>query len=290
MGNIFLLLFIGITAASSASIFIKLCNAPPLIISAYRMILASLILAPFAIQSRFWRPWKRADFPWLLLSGLFLSLHFAFWIASLKHTSVASSVILASTHPIFVGLGSRFFLGERLKLPLMTGIALSLLGSILIGLGDVSVSKDALRGDALALLGAVTVSGYFLVGRRMRTAQGLLLPYIFPVYATAGAVLALMAWIRGNAFFGYPASSYTLFLLLALIPQLIGHTTFNWALKYIPASFVALIILGEPVGSTLLAYFILSEGLTVWKVAGGILILTGILTAAHRRAHEEVVG
>jgi len=272
------LLFIGISAASTASIFIKLCNAPALIISAYRMVFASLILAPFAFRQEIWKSWNREECRWLVLPGIFLSLHFAFWIASLQYTSVASSVVLVSTHPIFVGIGSWIFLKEPIGIKLIAGIVLSIFGSALVSFGDLSVAKGALAGDGLALLGAITVSGYFLVGRKMRKGQGLL-SYIFPVYSTSALVLILLALLWRSPFFGYSPSTYLLFLLLALIPQLIGHTTFNWALKYIPASMVAVTILGEPVGATILAYFILGEGLTVWKGLGGIFILAGILIA-----------
>jgi drug/metabolite transporter (DMT)-like permease len=276
-------LSLGIIAVSTASIFIKLSDAPTLIIATYRMALASLILLPFASYRKIWSGWRMSDLGWFVLSGLFLSLHFAFWIASLKYTSVASSVVLVTTHPIFVGMGAWLFLRERLGLNLLLGILLSVLGSGLIGYGDMALSKDALIGDGLALLGAVTASGYFLVGRKMRRSQGLL-SYIFPVYSTAGLLLIIFSIFFQKPFFGYSPSTYLFLFLLALIPQLIGHTAFNWALKYLPASMVAITILGEPIGSTILAYFILGEGLTTWKVLGGISIFIGILIALKKEA------
>jgi drug/metabolite transporter (DMT)-like permease len=278
MNRLYILLPIGIIAISTASIFIKLCDAPALIIATYRMMLASLMLTPFACYKNPWRGWDRSELGWLLFSGLFLSLHFAFWIASLKYTSVASSVVLVTTHPIFVGVGGWLFLKERLGLNLIFGIALSILGSGLISYGDMSLSKEALRGDGLALLGAIAASGYLLVGRKMRKDRDLL-SYIFPVYSTAGLILSLFALIFQTPFFGYSSSAYLYLFLLALVPQLMGHTTFNWALKYLPASVVAIAILGEPIGSTMLAYFILGEGLTLWKIVGGISIFSGILIA-----------
>jgi len=278
MASLIILLLIGIIAVSTASIFIKLCDAPALIISTYRMVLASLILMPWASYHKVWKGWGKRDVAWLTFSGVFLSLHFASWIASLKYTSVASSVVLVTTHPIFVGIGSRLFLKERLGFNLVLGIVLSVLGSGLIGYGDMALSKEALIGDGLALLGALTASGYFLVGRKMRKNQDLL-SYIFPVYSTAGLILIIFSLLFQKPFFGYSSSTYLLFFLLAIIPQLIGHTTFNWALKYLPASMVAITILGEPVGSTILAYFILGEGLTLWKILGGISIFGGILIA-----------
>jgi drug/metabolite transporter (DMT)-like permease len=283
MNRLDLLLPVGILAVSTASIFIKLCDAPVLIIATYRMMLASLLLTPLVCYQKTWRGWEREDLGWFLLSGFLLSLHFAFWIASLKYTSVASSVVLVTTHPIFVGIGGWLFLKERLGWNLISGIALSVLGSGLIGYGDRSLSGEALRGDGLALLGAIAASGYLLVGRRMRKGQGLL-SYIFPVYSTAGLILILFALVFQESFWGYSSSTLLYLILLALVPQLIGHTAFNWALKFLPASAVAIATLGEPIGSTLLAYFILGEGLTIWKVIGGMSILFGILIALRKNA------
>src|SRR4030067_1789781 len=164
MNRLFIFLPIGIIAISTASIFVKLCDSPALIIATYRMTLASLILMPFACYKKPWRGWERNEMGWLLLSGFFLSLHFAFWIASLKYTSVTSSVVLVTTHPIFVGIGGRLFLKERLGVHLTVGILLSVLGSSLIGYGDRTISKEAFLGGGLVLLGAITASGYFLVG------------------------------------------------------------------------------------------------------------------------------
>jgi drug/metabolite transporter (DMT)-like permease len=283
MASFIILLLFGIIAISTASIFIKLCDAPALIISTYRMVIASLILMPWAGHQKVWRGWEKKDVGWLISSGIFLSLHFAFWIASLKYTSVASSVVLVTTHPIFVGIGSWLFLKERLGFNLILGIGLSVIGSGLIGYGDFALSKEALMGDGLALLGALAASGYFLVGRKMRKNQDLL-AYIFPVYSTAGFVLIVLSLFFQKPFFGYSTTTYLFFFLLAIIPQLIGHTTFNWALKYLPASMVAITILGEPIGSTILAYFILGEGLTFWKVLGGISIFIGILITLKKEA------
>ncbi len=281
--RLFILLPIGIFAISTASIFIKFCEAPALIIATYRMVLASLMLMPFACYKKKWKGWERNEIGWFLFSGLFLSLHFAFWIASLQYTSVASSVVLVTTHPIFVGIGGWIFLKERPGLNLVFGIGLSILGSGLIGYGDMTLSKEALMGDGLALLGAMAASGYLLIGRKMRKDQNLF-SYIFPVYSMSGLILILLSIIFQKSFFGYSSSTYFYLFLLALVPQLIGHTTFNWALKYLPATVVAITILGEPIGSTLLAYFILGEGLTIWKVLGGISIFAGILIALKKEA------
>lgn len=273
---------IGIMAISTASIFIKLCDAPSLVIAAYRMTIASLLLLPLVSYQRTWKRWNKGEVRWFVLSGLFLALHFAFWIASLKFTSVASSVVLVSTNPLFVGLGGWLFFKETLGWNLIFGIALSIIGSGFISFGDMSLSKEALLGDCLALLGAITASGYLLVGRKMRRGKDLL-SYIFPVYSISAFALILLSFIFKKPFFGFPSSTYLYLFLLALIPQLIGHTTFNWALKYLPTSVVAVAILGEPIGSTILAYFLLGEGLTILKIVGGGLILIGISIALQKR-------
>jgi drug/metabolite transporter (DMT)-like permease len=283
MIRLYLLLPIGIIAVSTASIFIKLCDAPALIIATYRMTLASLMLLPFASYRTVWKGWSKNEIGWLMLSGILLAFHFALWIASLKYTSVASSVVLVTTNPIFVGIGGWLFLREHLKLNFISGIVLSVLGSGLISYGDMALSKEALMGDGLALLGAIANSGYLLVGRKMRKGQDLL-SYIFPVYSMAAVVLVILTLCFRKQFFGYPSSAYLFLFLLAIIPQLIGHTTFNWALKYLPVAMVAIAVLGEPVGSTILAYLILGEDLTIWKILGGFSIFAGILIALKKSA------
>jgi drug/metabolite transporter (DMT)-like permease len=282
MLRLLIFLPVGIIAISTASIFIKLCEAPALSIAAYRMTFASLILLPLASYQKIWKGWNKGEGGWLILAGLFLALHFSFWIASLKFTSVASSVVLVSTNPLFVGLGGWLFFKEALGWNLMLGIFLSVIGSGLISFGDISLSKEALLGDGLALLGAITASGYLLIGRKMRKGKDLL-SYIFPVYSISAVALILLSLLFKKPFFGFPSSTYLYLFLLALIPQLIGHTTFNWALRYLPTSLVAVAILGEPVGSTLLAYFILREGLTSLKMIGGALILFGISIALKKK-------
>jgi drug/metabolite transporter (DMT)-like permease len=275
MARFFLFLPIGILAISTGSIFVKLCPLPSLSIAAWRLVLASLFLLPAAGYRRIWTGWERTDLGWFALSGFLLALHFASWIASLKYTSVASSVVLVNCHPVFVGLGAWLFLKERPDRKIASGIVLSVVGAGLIGYGDMAGSSGALAGDGLALVGAMAATGYFLVGRKMRGHQGLL-SYIFPVYGTAGLVLLLCALLSGQPLSGFAPSDYLFLVLLALVPQLIGHTTFNWALKHLPASMVAVAALGEPVGSSILAFFVLGEGLTAWKAIGGLAILAGI--------------
>ncbi len=268
----------GIVAISTASVFIKLCDAHPLVIASYRLGLASLILAPIALRHRRYGKTLRGQWKLLFLTGLFLALHFTFWIASLRYTSVASSVVIVNINPVFVGLGSYIILKEKVTKLMILGILLAITGGMVIGFSDFTFSTDSALGDLLALGGALMASGYLMAGRRLRQEMDLF-SFIFPVYTTASIAVVLIGLVVGVPFFGYPYRTYALFLMLALIPQLIGHTTFNWALKFFSASTVAVLILGEPVGSTLLAYWILGETLSLWKAAGGICILAGIYVA-----------
>lgn len=276
---------LGVVAISLASIFIKICDAPPLIIAVYRLGLATLVLL-ILYPKRVFR--KVSFLPpreilLCLLAGIFLCFHFAFWISSLKYTSVASSIILVTTNPIFVALASAFFLREKISLVLLFAISLAILGVMIIAWDDLDKGQDNLWGDALALAGALMSSGYLLVGRRIRQKLELV-PYITLVYGVAAISLTILALLNGDSFFNYSRRVYILFFLLAFIPQLIGHTSLNWALKFFSAPLVAVIILGEPIGATILAYIFLAEPLTKQILWGGTLVLMGIYLAAR----EEV--
>jgi len=286
-----LVLFVGIVAVSFASIFIRLAEAPPLIIAAYRLGLASLVIGPVALirSGQELRALSRRDLLYLVIAGVFLALHFGLWIASLSHTTVASSVILVTMSPLFVGLLSHLLGMDRITKGILGGILLSLLGSVAIGYGDFALGGGALWGDILALGGAVMVTGYLLVGRRLRQRLSLL-PYVSLTYSAAAAVTVILCLFTGERFTGYSSTTYLMFILLALLPQVIGHSAFNWALGYLSAPFVSVTILGEPVGATILAYLILKEVPTVLKIAGGAMILLGIYLASRReRKVVEVV-
>jgi drug/metabolite transporter (DMT)-like permease len=296
--RIALAIFIAILAVSTASIFIRLAqkDAPSLVIAAIRLTLASLALAPFAllqhkdeIRSLTRREWILA-----ILSGIFLSIHFASWITSLEYTTVVASVVLVSTGPLWVALLSPLFLREFPSRWVWIGMIFALLGGILVGLSDACalngtnlicpplsdlLSGSAFLGNFLALLGALTVAGYLMIGRRLR-AKISLVPYIFIVYSVAAIALIVYMLLAGQSPFGYPQLTYVWMLCLALIPQLIGHSTYNWALRYMPASLVSVTTLGEPIGSAILAFFLLSETPGMLTLLGGVFILVGIYLAS----------
>jgi drug/metabolite transporter (DMT)-like permease len=299
-------LIVAITAVSTASIFIRLAqkNAPSLAIAAWRLALASIVLAPLAL-TRYRGELARLSRRELLLgiaSGLFLGLHFATWISSLAYTTVASSVVLVSTGPLWVALLSPFFLNERLSSGAFVGLALALVGGTIIalsgactwgqGLSCQNISElmagHNLRGDFLALAGAWAVTGYLIIGRRLRVKINLV-PYIFVVYTVAAVSLLIAALILRVPLFGFQPITYLWLLLLALIPQLIGHSTYNWALRFLPAAIVAVATLGEPIGSATLAYFILDETPTIAVIFGGALILAGIYLAVRPRGKTDAV-
>ncbi len=288
----FVILF-AILAVSTASIFIRFAQreAPSLVIAALRLTFASLVLAPFAL-TRYreeLRNLSRGEFLLGLLSGIFLAVHFATWISSLEYTSIASSVVLVSTGPLWVALLSPIFLKEPLTKPVLSGMLLALLGGTIIGLGDSCqvenglicppfsefVQGEAFLGNFLALAGAWAVAGYLMIGRRLRGGMSLI-PYIFVVYSIAAIVLLGIMIVAGQKPIGFSPEIYIWILLLALVPQLIGHSTYNWALRYLPAALVSITTLGEPIGSAVLAYFILQEAPTWLTILGGVLILAGI--------------
>ena len=281
-------LAIGVVATSFAAILIRLAEAPPLVIGAYRLGLASLILTPLAWQHGRTElgSLSRSDRTLLILSGAFLGIHFAAWITSLDYTSVASSVVLVSTNPLFVGLASHFFLGERVGRAMWIGIALSVVGGIVIGFGDSDGSGRALIGDLLALVGALAGSAYFLIGRRVRQRLSLL-TYVYPVYWVAAIVLLASAGIAGNSLRGYAPTTYLMFLLLALVPQIVGHSMLNWTLGHLPPTVVSVSILAEPVSSSILAALLLGETPTGIKLVGGILVLVGIYVSLQSRKRRQ---
>lgn len=278
---LFCLILVGIASISCASILIRLADAPALAIAAYRVTLATLIILPFYMRKQ---PdgcgdWDRKTFLTTALSGLFLALHFTFWIYSLRLTSVASAATLCNSTPLFVALFSFVWLkespGGRLKL----GILLTLAGSVLLAGTDFSLSTDALWGDLLAVGGAVMAAGYFLTGRIARRSLRLS-AYTTVSYGTASVLLIPACFLFGAELSGFTRETYLFLVLLALVPQVVGHTTFNWALKFIPPTTVSVLVLGEPIGATVLAFLIFGETISPQKGLGLLVLAMGILLSA----------
>jgi drug/metabolite transporter (DMT)-like permease len=282
----------GVLVVSTASILIRWLQAdgvPSLAIAAWRLAFAAVILVPMLLARCRGELAALAGRDWVLAiaSGAFLAAHFATWILSLEHTSVASSVALVTTNPIWIGIASWFVFRERLGAVMVLAIALAIAGSAVIFLADsgaaAGAGPDPQLGNALAVAGSLAVCGYLLIGRRLRRGMSLL-AYVGIVYTTAAACLMPVAAAAGASLGGFAPTAWLMLLALALGPQLLGHSSFNWALKYLSATLVALAVLGEPVGSTILAWLLLGEAVGLVKVAGMALLLGGIFLAAQAGA------
>jgi drug/metabolite transporter (DMT)-like permease len=278
-----LVLMAAVLAVSWAGPLIRFATAPALVVATWRLLFSVAMIALILIVRRgVPRPRLRGS-EWLLAAaaGALLAGHFWSWIASLSYTSVASSVVLVSMQPLFVGVLSAVFLGERPGRAQWTGIGLATGGAVVIGWGDFAAGPEALFGDFLAILGALLVSGYYIIGRRLRQ-QMELWWYVGVVYGMAALVLLVAVLLQpGTALTGYPTTDWLVFLALAAGPMMIGHTGVNYALRYVPAYVVNLAILGEPVGATVIAWALpaIREVPPPQVLAGAVLILGGIAVA-----------
>ncbi|MBD3174143.1 MAG: EamA family transporter [Armatimonadia bacterium] len=286
---------VGILGTSMGAILVRLAygeGVPSLSIAAWRLVFASAILLPYAAlhQRGQMVRFEGREMVWVIVSGLFLGLHFATWIASLAYTSVASSVVLVSTGPVFVGLGSWVILREPPTPRQVAGMGLAAVGSVVISWGDFGGGTAPLLGDLLALTGAVMVAGYLMIGRHLRARRSVV-AYAAPVYGVAMLVLVAIALLSGQPMAGFPPMAFLWLLALGVVPQLIGHTSLNWALGHLSATLVAMATLAEPVGASILAYLLLGETVGWTTGAGGAVVLAGIYLAsrgeARRRRAEE---
>ncbi|MGQ9735926.1 MAG: DMT family transporter [Thermaceae bacterium] len=284
-----LVLFVGILASSTASILVRLALEAAaarevgfsLLMSALRLLFASSVLLP-----GFRWPKAKDAVPLAAFAGVFLALHFAFWITSLSYTSIAASTALVTTNPIWVTLFSWLFLKEPPTALTLLGVGVALTGGLLIGLGEGGEGRtNPGLGNLLALLGAVSVSAYFLLGREAQKRGLSILEYVRLAYPTAALVLLPFPPLFGTSYLGHPPMAYLWILLMALIPQLVGHTSFNWATRHVPPVLVTLVILLEPVGASLLAYLLFGEfpGLRVFLGAGVLLLGVAIAVIGGRR-------
>jgi len=301
-------LFAGVLMAASASILIRQAQQlgmPSPLIAALRLGFAALVLLPIALLR------ARAELRQLsgrelglgIGAGAFLGAHFFSWILSLEYTSVASSVAMVTTSPLWLALAA-WLMRERLSPLIWVGIFFTMLGSVVIGFSDSSGSNgsNALLGDALALLGAIAIAGYFLIGRTLQRRLSTL-AYVWLVYTSAAVFLAIAALAAGDAgnhagagslarlnivtILGYPLLAYLLTLGLALGPQLLGHTALNWSLRHLSPTFVAVATLGEPIGSALLALLIFGQQFQPLQLLGFVVLLVGILIAVRGEQRIE---
>src|SRR2546426_10798282 len=276
---------VAIVAVSFSSIFIRWSESDAITIAFYRLAFATLIVLPFAMRdrARMLRTLPRRDALPMAGIGVVLAAHFAFWITSLKTegVTVASSVILVTSHPVMVALVSHFLLGERVSRTTAAGIGLGFAGVVGIAVADLGVSETTLAGDMAALGGGLMAGIYFLAGRRLR--QRVSLPvYAFVVYGTAALAMFVLALGTGRlAPVGDVRRELLLFGAMAIIPQIGGHTLYNWSLRFVTAPVVSVSLVGEPIGSSLLAWALLGEVPSNLVAIGALLALAGIFLTAY---------
>lgn len=293
----FLVILMGILAVSTSSIFIRFAQkeASSLVIAGYRLTIASILLSPIALTKykTELKKLSKKDLFWGIISGTLLAIHFASWITSLEYTTVASSVVLVSTSPLWVAFLAPITIKEPVSKIVFIGMATALVGTLFIAINDICtfsggincpplsqfIQGDAFIGDALAVIGALAGSGYLLIGRNLRIKLPVIV-YIFVVYSFSALVLIGMIILSGEVVTGFSPQTYLWFILLAIVPQLIGHSSFNWALGHLSAAYVSITLLGDPISSTILAFIIFNEVPTQIKMFGAILILGGILIAS----------
>lgn len=276
-------LVIGTMGVSCGAIFARMADAPALVIAAYRMGFALVLLLPWigVSTSRASTSIEFRDGMLAALSGVFLAGHFATWISSLNYTTVANSVVLVNTNPIWVGLLTPLITKDRILRETMIGIALCVAGGMLIGWGDLGGPHGALKGDMLALWGSFFAAGYLLIGRLLRQRMPLF-AYVGICYAVAAVILGVTAWGFNLPLRGFTHVTWAALIGAAAVSQIVGHTSYNWALKWFSAHMVAISLLGEPILATLMAWGLLGEKPALIHLAGGGLILAGIYMAASR--------
>ncbi|MFB6087326.1 MAG: DMT family transporter [Haloarculaceae archaeon] len=287
-------LAVAIVAVSTSAPLVRLAAAPEPAMAFYRVLFTWLLLAPVAWRARGdLAAMGRRDVAAATLAGVALAAHFATWFESVDRTTVAASVTLVTTQPVFVAVAAWALFDERLTRGMLVSIAVALAGSALMSLpgldGGSGVAPAPLVGDALALAGAVLAAVYVLFGRSVRQRVALL-PYVAVVYAVAA--LALLGYVLsvGDPLFGYPPREWVLFVAMAVGPGVFGHTVLNWALAHVEASVVSVSLVGEPVGATVLALLVFGEVPPPVTVAGGALVLAGIVTTARARSGDAASG
>lgn len=270
-------IIVGVFSVALSAIFVKMTSADSGVTAFYRMLFSVMIMSPvfFLKYSHEIKKLSKRDWLFTSIAGVFLAFHFILWFESLNYTSVASSTVLVTLQPLFAFAGTYFFFKEKISRKTLIAGAIAIMGSVLIGYGDFRISGSALYGDLLALIACALITAYLLFGQDVRKRLSLV-TYTFVVYGISTLTLFFYIVFKGESFGPYPASEWMWFLLLALIPNLLGHTLFNWALKWVSTNVISIAILFEPVGAAILAYFILGEYLSASQIIGGSIVLAGI--------------
>lgn len=270
------LLFIGIIAVSFSAIFVKWSEAPASVLGMYRLLITNVLMLPWLwMYRKEWRKLNRKDSLKLAGSGFFLGLHFLLWMESLRHTTVASSTMILALEPILVMVGSVWMFKYRISRNAILSIGVALIGIVIIGWGDFAISEQALYGDLLSVLGTIAVVFNMLLGQDLRQRVSSYV-YNFAVFLIAGICLGLYNLANGVALTGYSGNEWVIFLLMAIVPTVLGHMLFNWLLKYVSATSISMSILGEPVGASILAWMLLDERMSMLQIGACFLLLFGV--------------
>ena len=286
----YMILFFGVFALSTSAIFVKLADAPAAITAFYRMFFAAVMLLPFLLVNKKNRQELRllSKKQWGLglLSGIFLAAHYVLWFESLNYTSVASSTVIVTLQPLFSMVGGYFLFKERFSKGAIIGCLVAIAGSIVIGWQDFQISGQALFGDIIAFIAAGIITAYFFIGQHVRKRLSLI-PYSVISYGSSTLLLGVFAFSQQTPFFNYSVQTWWSFIGLAFIATLLGQTIFNWLLKWLSTSIISMSILGEIIGTCILAYFILDEVISLQQGMGIALILIGLALFLLQQRNNE---
>lgn len=276
----YIILFLGTFALSTSAIFVKLSDAPSSIVAFYRLGFTFLMLLPFIFTNKKnlyqIKALTRKQILIGATSGIFLSFHYLLWFESLKFTSVASSTVIVTLQPVFAFAASALIFKENFSKQAIFGAFVSIIGCAIIGWGDFQISGMALIGDIMAFVAAGVITAYFFIGQILRKEIDVV-PYSIVGYGMSSIILFIYSIVTKASFFNYSKLTWGCFIGLALISTILGQVIFNWLLKWVSASTISMSILGESVGTCILAYFILDEKLTSKQFIGILIILTGLI-------------
>ncbi|WP_316571655.1 DMT family transporter [Neobacillus sp. YIM B06451] len=275
--NPYLALAVGVITVSASAIFVKFSASSAGVIAFYRLFFSVIFMLPLFL-AKFTPELKnitKRDWIFTIVAGVLLAFHFILWFESLNYTSVASSTVLVTLQPLFAFLGTYLFFKEKVTIGAITSGIIAIAGSFIISWGDFRVSGSALFGDILALIACAFITGYLLFGQTVRQRVSLI-TYTFLVYLVSSITLFFYVLGTGESFIPKQDSDWIHFILLALLPTLLGHSLFNWVVKWISTSVISMAILFEPIGAAILAYFLLGESVMWSQVVGGGVVIAGI--------------
>ncbi len=286
----YMALFLGVFALSTSAIFVKLADAPATITAFYRMFFATVMLLPFLFINKKNRKElcsiSKKQWGLGLLSGVFLATHYVLWFESLNYTSVASSTVIVTLQPLFSMVGGYFLFKERFSKGAVIGCLVAIAGSIVIGWQDFQISGQALFGDIIAFVAAGVITAYFFIGQHVRKKLSLV-PYSVIGYGSSTLFLSIFAFSQQIPFFDYSVQTWWSFIGLAFVATILGQTIFNWLLKWLSTSVISMSILGETIGTCILAYFILDEVISLQQGVGIAIILIGLALFLLQQKNNE---